>query len=374
MNDRDHYILDLTFPGVCDYLEEQFRKISHDWGYKYFKFDFMRSVFLDTDQQFHDRASTSLEAYRLGLEAIRRGTGPDAYISVCGGHYGASLGIANTQRSGSDVKSQWNKGELPKYRQNILRTWMAGLWHVDPDAMMVRKQEKPEPLDKRGLTRGLFTDAEAFTNTVNQFIGGNLVTFTEDFSKIDSARKMLYRHVVPSVNSASRPLDLFNPQMPGMMLTHIAPKLSQLGRWNMLTVVNWSDETRSYEITLDEKVTGSLSGGKFIVFDFQKQEILAWLNKGEDLRINELMGHHSIVLKIVAWDGSSPMFLGTDLNFACGGVEISDLQSRDGCFEGTLVTGWYLPVQLTFIIPAENSFRTVQMTTVPGQKRFIATF
>ena len=190
MNNLDHNILDLTYPGACDYLEEQFRKISRDWGYKYFKFDFMRSVFIDTDQQFYDKTATSLEAYRKGLEAIRRGVGKDAYISVCGGHYGASLGIADTQRSGSDVKSQWDETELPKYRQNILRTWMAGLWHVDPDAMMVRRQEVANPDDKRNLTTGLFTDDEAFTNAINQFIGGNLITFTEDFAKIDEDRKM----------------------------------------------------------------------------------------------------------------------------------------------------------------------------------------
>ncbi|MGE5420436.1 MAG: glycoside hydrolase family 36 protein, partial [Chloroflexota bacterium] len=205
MNSRDHFIFDLTYPGVCEYLEGQFRKIASDWGYSYFKFDFMRSVFIDSDQQFFDKTATSLEAYRRGLEAIRKGVGSDAYISVCGGHYGASYGIANTQRSGSDVKSQWNEKELPKYRQNVLRTWMSGLWHVDPDAMMVRRQEDVLPTDKRNLTNGLFSDDEAFTNTLNQFIGGELVTFTEDFAKIDEDRKMLYRHVVPSVNSASRP-------------------------------------------------------------------------------------------------------------------------------------------------------------------------
>ena len=370
MNERDHYILDLTFPGVCDYLEDQFRKISRDWGYGYFKFDFMRSVFIDTDQQFFDKTATSLEAYRKGLEAIRRGTGHDAYISVCGGHYGASFGIADTQRSGSDVKSQWDEKELPKYRQNILRTWMAGLWHVDPDAMMVRRQEKALPTDKRSLTTGLFTDDEAFTNTVNQFIGGNLITFTEDFAKIDNDRKMLYKHVIPSVNSASRPLDPFNPVCPEIMLTEITPVCEKLDIWNMLSIINWSNFKKDYEIRLDQKVTGNLKGDRFLVYDFQSGEIIDWISRDETTKIQGVKAHQSRLLKIVPWDGRALMFLGTDLNFSCGGLEIADITYYNNKIAGRLETGWSVPVKLTFVIPGLKGFETRKVETVPGQKRF----
>ena len=370
MNSLDHYILDLTYPGVCEYLEEQFRKISQDWGFKYYKFDFMRSMFIDTDQQFYDKSATSLEAYRRGLEAIRRGTGRDAYLSVCGGHYGASLGIADTQRSGSDVKSQWNEKELPKYRQNILRTWMSGLWHVDPDAMMVRRQETPTPEDKRNLTTGVFTDDEAFTNTVNQFIGGNLITFTEDFAIIDEDRKLLYRHVVPSVNSASVPLDIYNTICPEMMLTHISPKCEKLGDWNMLSVVNWTNDPKDYRIILDQKVTGNLIGDRFLVYDFQSREIIASLSKNEILKIEGVKGHQSKVLKIVSWDGESPMFMGTDLNLSCGGIEIADINITNNSISGLLDTGWFVPVKLTFVIPSVNGYEMRQTETSAGQKRF----
>ena len=371
MNERDHYILDLTYPGVCDYLEEQFRKISYDWGFRYFKFDFMRAVFVDSDQQFHDRSSTSLEAYRKGLEAIRRGTGDDAYISVCGGHYGASLGLADTQRSGSDVKSMWNEKELPKYRQNILRTWMADLWHVDPDAMMVRRQGNPIPADRRNLTTGLFTDDEAFTNTLNQFIGGNLITFTEDFAVIDNDRKMLYRHVIPSANSASKPIDIFNAYIPEMMVTHISPKCEKLGDWNMLSVINWKNDPREYRIILDSKFTGNLKGDQFLVFDFQSQDIIAQLQRGETLSLNKVSGHQSRLLKIVPWDGESPLFIGTDLNFACGGLEISDIRFESRSITGILDTPWHVPVILTFWIPSGEGFEMKQVSMTPGQRMFL---
>ena len=374
MNNLDHYILDVTYPGACEYIEEQFRKISQDWGYKYFKFDFMRSIFIDTDQQFYDKTVTSLEAYRKGLEAIRRGTGKDAYLSVCGGHYGASLGIADTQRSGSDVKSQWAGNELPKYRQNILRTWMTGLWHVDPDAMMVRRQVTPNPDDKRDISTGRFTDDEAFTNTLNQFIGGNLITFTEDFAKIDEDRKMLYKHVIPSVNSASTPLDLFNTHCPEMMLTPVSAVCKKLGDWNMLSIVNWSDDTKDYHIPPDYRVTGNLKGESFLIYDFQSQKIIAQLSRAETLDITGVKGHQSKLLKIVPCDGKSPMFLGTDLNFSCGGLEISDINYNNSSISGLLETDWFIPVKLTFVIPSADGYELKQIETTPGQKRFYIRF
>jgi hypothetical protein len=374
MNNLDHNILDLTYPGACDYLEEQFRKISRDWGYKYFKFDFMRSVFIDTDQQFYDKTATSLEAYRKGLEAIRRGVGSEAYISVCGGHYGSSLGIADTQRSGSDVKSQWDETELPKYRQNILRTWMAGLWHVDPDAMMVRRQEVANPDDKRNLTTGLFTDDEAFTNAVNQFIGGNLITFTEDFAKIDEDRKMLYKHVIPSVNSASEALDIYNTSFPEMMLTKISPKCEKLGSWNILTIINWTNDNKDYQIQLDSRITKNLKGDSFLVYDFQSGEIIAQLSKLETLNLKGVKGHQSKLLKIVPWDGKSPMFLGTDLNFSCGGLEVADIKYDNDNISGLLETDWFVPIRLTFVIPGINGYEMKKVNTTPGQKRFFLRF
>lgn len=374
MNGRDHFIFDLTYPGVCECIEEQFRKISRDWGYRYFKFDFMRSVFIDSDQQFFDKTATSLEAYRKGLEAIRRGVGKDAYISVCGGHYGASYGIANTQRSGSDVKSQWNENELPKYRQNILRTWMSGLWHVDPDAMMVRNQPTALQSDKRDLTLGVFTGEEAFTNTLNQFFGGNLITFTEDFSRIDTDRKMLYRHVIPSVNSSSRPVDLFNTTCPEMMVTTIKPVCTKLGEWNMLSLVNWSNKNKQYQLTIDNPITGNLKGDRFLIYDFQTEKILAYLVKGSILSIENLNGHQSKLLKIVPWDGSSAMFVGTDLNFSCGGLEISDIDYANSSIRGQIATGWDVPVRLTFVLPAVSGYEMKKIEMSPGQKSFILNY
>ena len=74
--DGNNYVLDPTYPGVCDFIEETYRRLTESWGYDYLKLDFMRSVFINPRARYHDPEATSLEAYRMALEAIRRGAGP----------------------------------------------------------------------------------------------------------------------------------------------------------------------------------------------------------------------------------------------------------------------------------------------------------
>ena len=373
MNGGKHWILDVTYPGVTDYLERQFRKLSRDWGYDYFKFDFMRGIFLDLDQQFYDKTATSLEAYRKGLEAIRRGVGNDAYISVCGGHYGASIGIANSQRSGSDVLSIWDENEVSKYRQNILRTWMSRLWHVDPDAMMVRRQLEPLPLpSNQKITLGLFSDEEAHTNALNQFIGGGLVTTTEDFATIDPDRKELFKHVVPSVNVPSVPVDIYNLNCPEIMSTPIKPVCTSLSPWTMVSVINWTNDEKDFEILFSEKALSSLEGQEFIVSEFFSQEVLGIYKREEILKIFGLKPHHSKLLRIAPWNGQDPVLAGTDLHFSSGGVEITKWEQKGSTIEGRLETLWDYPVTITLAVPdkSEIKFRLIKTIVLPGKSRF----
>ena len=372
MNGVDHWVFDLTYPGVLQYIEESFRRISEDWGYQYFKFDFMRAVVMDGDYKFYNPLLNRLEAYRMGLEAIRRGVGDDAYISVCGGHYGGSLGIANSQRSGSDVVSYWDQGEIPKYRQNIFRTWMSRLWHVDPDAMMVRRSElKLFPGSGSGLTLGRFTDKEAQVNTLNQYIGGGLVTFTEDFAIIDEDRRALYKHIIPSVNSSSFPIDWYDPAIPSMMVTKIDPVCAELGKWNTLSMVNWSEQKKSISFDLDDHVIKNLPGNQFLLFEFFSQEVKGIYKKNDKVILGELDPHAGVLIKIIPWNGRKPVLAGTNLHFSMGGVEIKEWEADTYSVEGTLITEWLYPVIVTAVFPAgADGFKSRMITLQPNQKRF----
>jgi alpha-galactosidase len=373
MGGFQNYVLDPTYPGVCDHLEELFRHLTADWGYTYHKLDFTRAVFLDKRVQFHDPDATRLEAYRQGLAAVRRGAGPDAYISVCGGHYGGALGLADSQRSGSDVVACWDDPPaLPKFKQNLLRTWMNRLWHVDPDAMMVRRREEPISEDRHGiLSLGKFTDDEAVTIALNQYLGGGITCFCERFSELDADRRALYRHVIPALGTPSHPLDPFAPLCASQLLTPVTPRCQRLGSWVTLAVINWADTPQTMRVRLDQAVTRWLPpSDRYLVFELIDQTPLGLYDTGATIDLGGQAPHASRLLRIAPWDGEAPVLAGTDLHYSGGAVEISEWTVMPERVSGKLDTPWPYPVLVHAAFPTDGGFVLRTVTVEPGQWEF----
>ncbi len=370
--DGPNFVLDPTYPGVCDHLEALFRRLTEDWGFAYHKLDFLRAVFVNRQTAFYDHSATRLEAYRRGLEAVRRGIGPEAYLSVCGGHYGGSLGLADSQRSGSDVTAMWNDPPaLPKLKQNIHRTWMSRLWHVDPDAMMVRRRDRPISATPHGrLSLGMWTDDEARTMAVNQYVGGGMVCLTEKFLELDADRKALYRHVIPSVNAPSVPLDYFQPICPSVLRTWVQPVAPGLAPWITVTVCNWDDSPRERDLALSEDALAGLPGERFVVWEFWEQRLLGVYGRGDRVRLGTLPPHGTAVVKVLPWDGRAPAFLATDLHMSMGGVEISACTVEGDAVRGRVCTRWRYPVRVTAMFPEVNGVTLGAVTLAVGEEEF----
>ncbi|MBT7304628.1 MAG: hypothetical protein HN849_34175 [Victivallales bacterium] len=370
MNAQENFVIDPTYPGVTEWLQETFRRLTHDWGFTYHKMDFTRAVYQDAEAVPYDRSKNLLEAYRVGLESIRKGAGPDAYLSICGGHFGGSLGLADSQRSGSDVYGFWNKPPaMPRIKQNIMRTWMSRLWHVDPDAMMVRRREEPLNDSKHGmLAQGTFTDEEALTIAVNQYIGGQMVCLCERLAEIEDDRLALYRHVLPSVNSPSLPLDLFRPDCPSQMLTIVQPRCPDLPPWGTVTCINWADAESDLAIALDDRLCERLAARRFLAYELIEGCLLGTFAAGTDIPIGPIPPHGPRIVKLIPWDEPTPwVLLGTDLHFSGGGVEIAEWRvSSEGKVTGTLDTPWECPVTITGAALQADGTLALRTATVPS--------
>jgi len=360
----DVWTLDPTYPGVCEFLEETFRKITFEWGYHFHKFDFMRSVFNDPRVCFHDPSATRLEAYRMGLEAIRRGTGPDAYLCVCGGHFGGSLGIAQSQRSGSDVRGWWDGMMKPRIKQNVLRTWMHRLWHVDPDAVLLRRRDVPLIEGPHGqYSLGRLTDDEARVVTLNQYLSGGLVCVAEKFRELDEDRRALLRHILPTMDAPALPLDPLEPVAPSLLVAQVEPQCPGLGRWNTLAVINWDDEPKAIPVVLSDAVTRGMKAQRFLVFELFEQQVLGLFEAGAAVDLGSLPPHSCRQLRIAPWEGDQPVLAGTDMHLSGGGVEIAAWQvTSDREVSGMVETPWDYSVQLTVAFPAGTGFVTGTQT------------
>jgi hypothetical protein len=266
--------------------------------------------------------------------------------------------------------SIWRSSEIPKFRQNLLRTYMSRLWHVDPDAMMVRRNTVKIHPDS-DLSLGLLTDSEAQTVALNQYLGGGLVCFTEPLAKLDEDRRALYRHVIPSVSSRSVPLDLFEPLCPAIMLTRIVPECRDLEPWITVSFVNWTDAEKTGSLRLDDDVVGSLNSREYLVFDFWKQEVLGVFTSGSSIELGPLSPHANRLLRIAPWTGRTAALAGTDLHFSGGGVEIEDWAAGTDRARGRVKTDWTYPVTVTVAFPdLEKGFVVMKARVDPQQPSF----
>ena len=368
MNGTVYYIFDVSIPATWDYFEEMYRKLTFDWGYVYHKLDFTRAPAVAENAAFFDDTMTVAVSYRKAVEAIRRGMGEEAFFLMCGGLYDPLIGIVDGQRSGSDVLSIWGEGlrnglngkNCPfTIKQNILRWYMNEWWVTDPDALMVRRNEKEE----RGLnlTLGLLTDDEVKTSTVNQLIGGGLVCSTEPLDRIDDERLYVLRHVMPTVHQKVTPVDIMNTgTFPENM------KVLYPGRKAVSQVrINWSDREAMpmhWELDAELLPEGSAEDAVFTVVSFYGKEIRRHVKKGDALVFRAIAPHACEIFKIEEESGA-PMIVSSDGHYSMGaeGVLITE---ENGMARAVYDNAFPIPVTYGVIL---NDSEIVTETTVPGR-------
>jgi hypothetical protein len=375
MSGTDCFVLDPTNPAVLEWTEALYRQLTEQWGFAYHKIDFTRSV-VQGQPRYHDPTQTPAEAYRMLIEAIRRGIGQKGYLCLCGGQYGPAVGVADGQRSGSDVRSEWPAPppgeEAHGYgpftiKQNTLLFWMNRLWDNDPDAMMVRRRSEPAGL--RHLSLGLLNDDEAITIALNQYLGGGLACFSENLTEVDTDRLMLLRHCAPSIGRSARPADLAEGRRyPAVCVTDVQPRAAGLQPWVTVAVINWFDEPRSFELCLDESLLGDraeLLGSDGLMLSAFRAGWDRAASPGETISVGPLAPHGCEVVKVQparpGW-----MLLGTDGHFSMGGVEVTRFDPAAD--RPSIEVAWPWPVDLTLRVTTAETLDSPEVLTVrPGQ-------
>lgn len=140
--------LDLTHPGVLAWLDETFRRVFDDWGFDYVKLDFL--LYGSIPGRRHDPSKTGAEAFRMGLDLVRRLAG-DRFVLACGSPLLPAAGLVDGMRIGPDVGARWalpinpgawpygNCALRPALVYTLYRQYMNGiLWQNDPDCLVVR--------------------------------------------------------------------------------------------------------------------------------------------------------------------------------------------------------------------------------------------
>lgn len=133
--------LDLTHPGVRDYLTRVFTGI-RDLGIDYVKLDFLYSGAVPGGRS--DRDATPISAYRSGLALIREVLGDEAFLLGCGAPILPSVGLVDAMRVSGDTFHEGGEDGSQGLRGRMsleARAWQHGrFWINDPDCLVARPE------------------------------------------------------------------------------------------------------------------------------------------------------------------------------------------------------------------------------------------
>ncbi len=383
------YMIDPTAPGALRWIEDLYLRLHNDYGFEYFKLDkvdFPHILWRNQKPVCHDRTVTLVEAYRMMIAKIREAVGRDSYICICGGHYGASVGYCDTQRCSGDTYGKWGYERdghfVPlqelRLKQTLGRLHYRRLWQTNADGMEIRRQKNSSNPKDFGLSVGLMSNDEARLMTIVHYITGGIVMCGESLVNIGDDRLKLYRHVIPSINTISRPVDLFNPWLPTQFVTQVQARCRELGRWNTVSILNISGKTTGSGVYLANEVTDGLDGDEFLLFELVTEKFIGRGRRGQTVGIDDIPPHAGRILKVVPIDtGKSGIYLlGTDLHNSGGGVEIAEW-NRESSFtlSGTIDSVWpQYPLKITAAYVCDNILRTQTIKLLPGNRKFFFDF
>ena len=219
------YVLDGTHPQVQKHFEEFFRTMKRDWGCTYFKLDanFWGAIH---GGRFHDPRATRIEAYRRGMEAIRRGV-ENSFVLGCNHPIWPSLGLIHGSRSSNDIKRTWERIETTA-RQNLSRNWQNGrLWWNDSDAIVLT---------------GDLPDNEFQFHATAIYASGGMLLSGDDLTKISAEKLAMLRKLQPPSGVAARFED-----------DSFRVGRGQIGKREIVSVLNWANAPQTVSVRLKRR-------------------------------------------------------------------------------------------------------------------------
>ena len=313
--------MDMTNPKALAYTRENARQIAKDWHYRYFKLDglwtgfaakllYVNDAFKEDDYGMQKRfnpAITPVEAYRMGMKAVRDGAGKDVFILGCNlaqnmRTMGASYGLFDAMRVGPD-NSAGNWGSLVRGAFNSAnRYFLHGrVWYNDPDPHYVR------PIVPLSQAR-----------TLSSWVGltGFLNTTSEQYDKLPTERLDLLKRTLPAHGLAARPSDYLEQRVARVWI--VSDDRSSPAR-HAIGFFNWEVKDKK-AVTIDRTLSHCDLDDKktYVGFDFWNNEFLPEITG----RIKILLPYNECRIWSLREKTDHPMVVSTSRHVTQGIVDI----------------------------------------------------
>lgn len=298
---------DYSNPAVCDYMKNILQTIRTDWGYSYFKIDFMRYGLLQSIMEVHGKETkknpkavtkvvafnnnmTSVERTRAGLKAMREGI-DDGFFLACSSIFGPTLGIVDGLRTGGDISPTFDY-----YKTRCLQN--GGNFYLnrvvtqnDADYLVLRNKHDEEPERSWGKDKfggnTTYDEAKMWSDYVALY--GGIKINSDNLLTLRDERKELIENAF-NYKTATRfiPIDMWNHAKDENDAFNIMLAENEDGIF--LSIFNWDDSEKQF----------ALSGFKNIKITHANAKI-NYVLSDETLKIN-LKAHSSIILKLEGGD------------------------------------------------------------------------
>ena len=256
---------DYSNPAVCAYMKNILKTIRTQWGFSYFKIDFMRYGLLETILSEHgkDRLQgskkvtavnsfnnniTSVERTRAGLKAMREGIG-DGFFLACSSIFGPTIGIVDGIRTGGDISPSFDYYQT-RCLQNAGNFYMNHvIVQTDADYLVVRNKDDEESnrawgTDKFGGNTTL-NEAKMWADYVALY--GGIKINSDNLTTLRNERKNLIKNAF-SLKTATRflPIDFWSHAKNNKDAYNIMLAENEDGVY--LSLFNWNEEDKQFII------------------------------------------------------------------------------------------------------------------------------
>jgi len=298
------YGLDITHPGAAAWLADLFDTVANRWGYDMIKIDFVDWSLLAA-HRYHDPAVTRAQAYRRGVEIMRRAMGPKRHLLDCGPGP-VSVGMLDSMRIELDqppvtwkqyfLESASSAPAAAKRYYFHKRTWINDADHV---------------------CLSLLTPSQAqAAASLIALTGGNLLS-GDRLPDLDANRLEILKRVFPAYGEAARPVDLFDTDRHSIFALKIR---KSFGEWTVAGFFNAS-ETEPLERAFSLHRLWLDPAKTYLAYDFWKERLHGEVS-GE-LRVRIAPG--SVTLLALHEKRNVPQFLSTDRHVLQGALELENV-------------------------------------------------
>lgn len=298
------YTLDASHPAAATWIEETFARLTAE-GSTYYKIDFIAGsggAYVQHDPQ----CARGWGVLRRGMEAIRRGAGPEAWIRYCQTPPLLSTGLGNSSYIGDDTGDAGLQDGIQLLRINApllaASYWINDrLYHREVCDMSVGMKA---PIEEARLRLALMT------------LSGCSISFSDDFRLLPLPRIRMMQQCLPPGNPRAKPLDLFERTLPSLWHVHCD---REFDAWDVVGVFNF--ENRPEQRTVEFGRLGLAPAAKAAVFEFWEGKLLG---RFEDRVTLTLPPESSRILVIRRLTGR-PQLIATDMHVLAGYHEIQRL-------------------------------------------------